>query len=252
MPGAVPLEAVGSRTGRTGCNGLRASSGRSAGCRTTRSAIRQMLGFPVARSTRGSVLPGVPSPPKSCGPAPSSTPMNGLEAGRSRVWLWVFTNLRETVYEILPGRGFEQAASKHPRERARGITARWQAPSRTPSRRDAGEISPHGLRVAKGLLQAKMNRLLHGRRSPDATSLCSSTVRVEATNYPAEQDIRIAVVNRTCGGGNRTAKGAERSQFPTRDLRGSVPGASARAEAVRARSRQDLRACPEQCPCGVR
>ena len=26
-------------------------------------------------------------------------------------WLWVFTNLRETVYEILPGRGFEQAAS---------------------------------------------------------------------------------------------------------------------------------------------
>ena len=30
-------------------------------------------------------------------------------------------------------------------------------------RRDAGEISPHGLRVAKGLLQAKMNRLLHGR-----------------------------------------------------------------------------------------
>ena len=33
---------------------------------------------------------------------------------------------------------------------------------------------------------------------------------VEATNYPAEQDIRIAVVNRkTCGGGNRTAKGAQ-------------------------------------------
>ena len=31
-----------------------------------------------------------------------------------------------------------------------------------------------------------------------------------ATNYPAEQDIRIAVVNRkTCGGGNRTAKGAQ-------------------------------------------
>ena len=33
---------------------------------------------------------------------------------------------------------------------------------------------------------------------------------IEATNYPAEQDIRIAVVNRkTCGGGNRTAKGAQ-------------------------------------------
>ena len=57
-------------------------------------------------------------------------------------------------------------------------------------RRDAGEISPHGLRVAKGLLQAKMNRLLHGRFTNLATSdsrnicdaigttsLCSSTVR---------------------------------------------------------------------------
>ena len=35
----------------------------------------------------------------------------GWKQGGRRVWLWVFTNLRETVYEILPGRGFEQAAS---------------------------------------------------------------------------------------------------------------------------------------------
>ena len=31
----------------------------------------------------------------------------GWKQGGRRVWLWVFTNLRETVYEILPGRGFE-------------------------------------------------------------------------------------------------------------------------------------------------
>ena len=91
-------------------------------------------------------------------------------------------------------------------------------------RRDAGEISPHGLRVAKGLLQAKMNRLLHGRFTNPANQRFAKHLRryrdnlfvfldradVEATNYPAEQDIRIAVVNRkTCGGGNRTAKGAQ-------------------------------------------
>ena len=91
-------------------------------------------------------------------------------------------------------------------------------------RRDAGEISPHGLRVAKGLLQAKMNLLLHGRCTNPANQRFAKHLRryrdnlfvfldradVEATNYPAEQDIRIAVVNRkTCGGGNRTAKGAQ-------------------------------------------
>ena len=62
-------------------------------------------------------------------------------------------------------------------------------------RRDAGEISPHGLRVAKGLLQAKMNRLLHGRFTNPANHLRETSRRyrepfvfldradVEATNY---------------------------------------------------------------------
>ena len=125
-----------------------------------------------------------------------------------RVWLWVFTNLRETVYEILPGRGFEQAASVLGKNYAGTLGVDGWAPYRCfkeatlqtcynhllhrchelletatrgavrfprlvkailrhalalRDRRDAGEISPHGLRVAKGLLQAKMNRLLHGR-----------------------------------------------------------------------------------------
>ena len=49
---------------------------------------------------------------RRCGPAPSFyADETGWKQGGPRVWLWVFTNLRETVYEILPGRGFEQAAS---------------------------------------------------------------------------------------------------------------------------------------------
>ena len=62
-------------------------------------------------------MPGVPSPPempwwRRCGPAPVVyADETGWKQGGRRVWLWVFTNLRETVYEILPGRGFEQAAS---------------------------------------------------------------------------------------------------------------------------------------------
>ena len=193
----------------------------------------------------------------------------GWKQGGRRVWLWVFTNLRETVYEILPGRGFGAgrlgAGEKlrgHPRGRRLGPLPLLQGsdatdllqPSAAPlpratgdghvravrfprlvkailrhalalrDRRDAGEISPHGLRVAKGLLQAKMNRLLHGRFTNPANQRFAKHLRryrdnlfvfldradVEATNYPAEQDIRIAVVNRkTCGGGNRTAKGAQ-------------------------------------------
>ena len=111
-----------------------------------------------------------------------------------RLWLWVFTNLRETVYEILPGRGFEQAASVLGKNYAGTLGVDGWAPYRFKEatlqtcynhllhlpratgdgharggalptlgqghppaalalrdRRDAGEISPHGLRVAKGL-----------------------------------------------------------------------------------------------------
>ena len=169
---------------------------------------------------------------------------------------------RLTVYEILPGRGFEQAASVLGKNYAGTLGVDGWAPYRCfkeatlqtcynhllhrchelletatrgavrfprlvkailrhaltlRDRRDAGEISPHGLRVAKGLLQAKMNRLLHGRFTNPANQRFAKHLRryrdnlfvfldadVEATNYPAEQDIRIAVVNRkTCGGGDR-------------------------------------------------
>ena len=97
--------------------------------------------------------------------------------------------------------------------------------------------SPHGLRVAKGLLQAKMNRLLHGRFTNPANQRFAKHLRryrdnlfvfldradVEATNY-----LRIAVVNRkTCGGGNRTAKGAQAQSILMSVLQSSVTKGSA-------------------------
>lgn len=243
-----------------------------------RLGFEEMLGFPVARSTlcramqrlarraeptRDALVEAIRASPVVYADE------TGWKQGGRRVWLWVFTNLRETVYEILPGRGFEQASSVLGKNYAGTLGVDGWAPYRRfkeatlqtcynhllhrchelletatrgavrfprvvkailqhalalRDRRDAGQISPHGLRVAKGLLQAKMDRLLNGRftnpdnerfakhlrRYRDALFVFLDRADVEATNHPAEQAIRFAVVNRkTCGGGNRTAKGAK-------------------------------------------
>jgi transposase len=92
---------------------------------------------------------------------------------------------------------------------------RWQA----------GEISRHGLRIARGRLEARLDRLLskkytnaanarlarHLIRSRQELFLFLERDDVEATNWPAEHAIRPAVVNRKSCGGNRTQEGA-RSQ----------------------------------------
>lgn len=90
-------------------------------------------------------------------------------------------------------------------------------------RRDAGEIGVHGLRVAKGRLQASLHRIIRGHfTSPDNGRLARHLLRyenalfvfldhpgIEATNWPSEHAIRPAVVNRKSAGGNRSAQGAE-------------------------------------------
>jgi transposase len=90
-------------------------------------------------------------------------------------------------------------------------------------RRDAGQITPHGLRVALGRLRARLGRRLRGRFThPGNRRLARHLLRyeqalfvflqrddVEATNWPAEQAIRPAVVNRKTSGGNRTHGGAQ-------------------------------------------
>ncbi len=90
-------------------------------------------------------------------------------------------------------------------------------------RRDDGTISNHGLRIAKGKIEAKMDRLLdepdlhdeslrfaiHLHRYRDGMFLFLDRPDVDATNYRAEQAIRPAVINRKTSGGNRTPRGAE-------------------------------------------
>ena len=90
------------------------------------------------------------------------------------------------------------------------------------NRRNQATISSHGLRIAKGKIEAKMDRLLdepdlhdeslrfamHLLRYRDDLFLFLDRSDVDATNYRAEQAIRPAVINRKTSGGNRTPRGA--------------------------------------------
>lgn len=89
-------------------------------------------------------------------------------------------------------------------------------------RRDDGEVSPHGLAVAVGRLQGRLDRLLQWTRThQDNERLAKHLAKhrnqmftflkvpgIDATNYRAEQAMRPAAVNRKVWGGNRTAAGA--------------------------------------------
>jgi transposase len=104
----------------------------------------------------------------------------------------------------------------------RAVKGLLQAALALRDRRDAEELSPRGLRVAQGRLGARLDRLLAGaftneanRRLAkhlvnhrDALFLFLQRPDVEATNWPAEQAIRPAVVNRKSCGGNRSRDGA--------------------------------------------
>ena len=104
----------------------------------------------------------------------------------------------------------------------RAVKAILQSGLNLRDRRDARQISPHGVAVARGRLKARMQRLLCGRitnplnrrfalhlkRYQEALFLFLERQDVEATNWPAEQAIRPAVVNRKSCGGNRTKNGA--------------------------------------------
>jgi transposase len=90
-------------------------------------------------------------------------------------------------------------------------------------RRDGGRVSPAGLAVALGRLQARLDRLLAWTKTdPDNERLAKHLAKhrhqiftflkfpgLDATNYRAEQAMRPAVVNRKVWGGNRTERGAQ-------------------------------------------
>jgi transposase len=115
-------------------------------------------------------------------------------------------------------------------EKATGVAARF--PNRVKKflqdsltlrdRRDAGRISDHGLAVARGRLEKRLDRLLaYKYTQKDNRRFRNHLVKhrreiltflyhadIEATNWPAEQAIRPAVRNRKLVVGNRAWSGA--------------------------------------------
>lgn len=89
-------------------------------------------------------------------------------------------------------------------------------------RRRTGSISAHGFAIARGRLEKRLDRLLAARsKVPALRRFLNHLIRhrdqlltflyeenIEASNWPAEQAIRPAVVNRKVFGGNRTWTGA--------------------------------------------
>jgi transposase len=116
-----------------------------------------------------------------------------------------------------------------------GIKVILQAALRTRAQYRAGTLSPHGLAVARGQYLERLGRLLE--RTPsrrlrvrrfqahliveyDAIFSFLFDPSLDATNWRAEQALRPAVVTRKmCGGGNRTARGAQRQQVLASVLR---------------------------------
>jgi hypothetical protein len=84
-------------------------------------------------------------------------------------------------------------------------------------------LSPRRLRRERAELERDVGRLLVGRYSDPENRRLVKHLRtlqpdllrfleqpgLEGTNWPAETELRYAVINRkTCGGGNRTSRGA--------------------------------------------
>lgn len=115
------------------------------------------------------------------------------------------------------------------------VKAILQAALATRDRYRRGGVSTQGLAVARGhylerlgrLLQRSPSRRLHVRRFQqhliveyDAIFSFLFDPTLDATNWRAEQALRPAVVTRKmCGGGNRTARGAESQQVLASVLR---------------------------------
>ena len=115
------------------------------------------------------------------------------------------------------------------------VKAVLQAALATRDRYQAGAVSAHGLAIARGHYIERLGRALE--RTPsrhlrvrrlqghliiefDAIFSFLFDPTLDATNWRAEQALRPAVVTRTmCGGGNRTARGADSQQVLASVLR---------------------------------
>jgi transposase len=100
-------------------------------------------------------------------------------------------------------------------------------------RYEAGELTDHGLAVARGRLQSRLDQLLKWTRiNRDNERFAAHLAKhrhqiftflqhvgIDATNWRAEQAIRPAVVNRKVWGGNRTEVGGHAQEIHMTVLR---------------------------------
>jgi transposase len=202
----------------------------------------------------------------------------GWRVGGRSQWLWVVASEAVTVYAILPGRGFAEAASllgadydgwllhdglrlyygfekanhqscvAHLMRRCRDMLAvsspgaagfpqqvknLLQHALRLRDRHEQGAITGHGLAVATGRLEARLEELLsrtfrtgpnvrlakHLRHEQPYLFTFLHCPGLEATNNRAERALRPAVVARKVWGGNRTWRGARTHEILASVLR---------------------------------
>ena len=134
------------------------------------------------------------------------------QAGHQTCVAHLLRRCREMLEVSQPG------AAKFPRT----VKEILQHGLRLRDRRDRNQIGEQGLAIARGRLEARLDRELersyhspqnrrlanHLRRERDAMFPFLYCPGLEATNYRAEQAIRPMVVTRKVWGGNRTAQGA--------------------------------------------
>lgn len=115
----------------------------------------------------------------------------------------------------------------------RAVKALLQQSLRLRDRYQRGEVSPHGLAVATGRLEAQLDRLLNRHwRGPDNQRLAKHLRHeqphlftflrcpgLHATNNFAERAIRLMAMARKTWGGNRTINGARTQQVLASVLR---------------------------------
>ena len=130
-------------------------------------------------------------------------------------------------------------------------------------RRNAGDLSDHGLATARGRLLARLSRLIDNPPPLDDTERFAAHLAIEfpaiftflwdpsvdATNWRAEQAIRPAVVTRKVCGGNRTRKGADTQQVlasvvRTARQRKTRPAGAVRRDVARPRLHRPRRIRP--------
>lgn len=119
----------------------------------------------------------------------------------------------------------------------RQVQALLRAGLKLRRRRDQGLLSAHGLAVARGRLEVRLDRLLYqtSLAKPENIRLANHLEAhqwqvftylwrpgVEASNWPAEQELRPAVVSRKMSAGNRSERGAQAQEILMSVLRTCV------------------------------